>query len=237
MLFRSWAAALQLRGNAILGLTPAEAMRGVHVGQDTRFLQPIPRDRPLRTHATIVDARPVRTGALMVVRYATYDAEVLIADTLSRSIYRSVAADGRPAEAPASARVRAPTPTPAPTPASMADLTMAVSVALPRGFAHLYSECADIWNPIHTERSVALAAGLPDIIVHGTALWALAGLTLMRHVPARRLSRLACRFAAPLTAGEDAVVRFGAEGHVASFEIHDGQGSACVRDGIAEFGS
>ena len=35
--------------------------------------------------------------------------------------------------------------------------------------AHLYSECARIWNPIHTDRAAALAAGLPDIILHGTA--------------------------------------------------------------------
>ena len=34
---------------------------------------------------------------------------------------------------------------------------------------HVYTECADIWNPIHTERKVALAAGLPDIILHGSA--------------------------------------------------------------------
>ena len=27
----------------------------------------------------------------------------------------------------------------------------------------MYTECARIWNPIHTDRAVALAAGLPDI--------------------------------------------------------------------------
>ena len=35
--------------------------------------------------------------------------------------------------------------------------------------AQQYTECARIYNPIHTEPSVAKAAGLPDIILHGSA--------------------------------------------------------------------
>jgi len=42
------------------------------------------------------------------------------------------------------------------------------------GFAHVYTECARIWNPIHTDRRVARSAGLPDILLHGTATLALA---------------------------------------------------------------
>lgn len=218
-----WAAALQLRNVAALGLTPAEAMRGVHAGQDTRFLKPIPRDRALRTEATIVGARGVRSGAMMTVRYATYDADVLVAETLSRSVYRGVETEGADIDAVS------------PVHESAIDLTHATPLSLPRGFAHLYSECAAIWNPIHTERRVALMAGLPDIIVHGTALWALAGLALMRHARGQRLSRLACRFVHPLVAGEDATLHFGAEGKRASFEIRNDTGVACVSDGIAEF--
>ena len=82
---------------------------------------------------------------------------------------------------------------------------------------------------------MALGAGLADIIVHGTALWALGGLALMRHAPGRKLSRLACRFASPLAAGEDGELRFGGDDDAAWFEIHGTQGGACVRDGIAEF--
>ena len=37
-----------------------------------------------------------------------------------------------------------------------------------------YTECANIYNPIHTEPSVAKAAGLPDIILHGSATKAMA---------------------------------------------------------------
>jgi acyl dehydratase len=40
--------------------------------------------------------------------------------------------------------------------------------------AHVYTECARIYNPIHTDAALAHAAGLPAIILHGTATLALA---------------------------------------------------------------
>jgi hypothetical protein len=40
--------------------------------------------------------------------------------------------------------------------------------------AHVYTECARIWNPIHSDAAVASGAGLPGIILHGTATLALA---------------------------------------------------------------
>ena len=48
------------------------------------------------------------------------------------------------------------------------------TIPVAAGAAHIYTECARIWNPIHTDRAIALAAGLPDIILHGTATLALA---------------------------------------------------------------
>ena len=38
----------------------------------------------------------------------------------------------------------------------------------------MYSECARIWNPIHTDVAVAQRAGLSAPILHGTATLALA---------------------------------------------------------------
>ena len=35
--------------------------------------------------------------------------------------------------------------------------------------AHVYTECARIWNPVHTDTAVADRAGLPGLILHGTA--------------------------------------------------------------------
>jgi acyl dehydratase len=47
-------------------------------------------------------------------------------------------------------------------------------VPLGAGAAHVYTECARIWNPIHTDPVAAQRAGLPAIILHGTATHALA---------------------------------------------------------------
>jgi acyl dehydratase len=70
-------------------------------------------------------------------------------------------------------------------------------VAISPTLAHVYTECARIWNPIHTDRAVAHAAGLPDIILHGTATLALAVSAVLNHAPAvsaRAVRRITCRF-------------------------------------------
>jgi len=70
-------------------------------------------------------------------------------------------------------------------------------VPIPASLAHVYTECARIWNPIHTDRAVALAAGLPDIILHGTATLALAVSEALRREPegaAAAVARVRCRF-------------------------------------------
>ena len=72
-------------------------------------------------------------------------------------------------------------------------------IQVPAGAAHVYTECARIWNPIHTDRAVALAAGLPDIILHGTSTMALAVSRLVNEyldAEPRRVRRLGGRFAA-----------------------------------------
>jgi acyl dehydratase len=47
-------------------------------------------------------------------------------------------------------------------------------VAVAANAAWVYTECARIWNPIHTDLAVARAAGLRAPILHGTATLALA---------------------------------------------------------------
>jgi len=65
------------------------------------------------------------------------------------------------------------------------------------GAAHVYTECARIWNPIHTDAAVARAAGLPAIILHGTATLALAvSRVVARELggDASRVRRIVARF-------------------------------------------
>ena len=72
-----------------------------------------------------------------------------------------------------------------------------VEVPVPAGLAHTYTECARIWNPIHTDKAVARSAGLPDIILHGTATLALAVSAALQRAgvnPAAGIARIGCRF-------------------------------------------
>jgi hypothetical protein len=120
---------------------------------------------------------------------------------------------------------------------------MSIGIDLPRTFPHVYTECASIWNPIHTEVRVARAAGLPDILVHGTATWALAVREVARvHAPGEpgRLRRLAARFRAMVPAGTPIDVRIGAPralpadgGAAIPFRVLDASGAIAVDRGWA----
>ena len=191
-----WVLALMARDLPGQALSPDEQRRGVHVSQDSRFLRPIRAGDSLRVEGEIVGVRASRAGAVVTTRYETRVGDTLVAVSTSVSILRGVAVAGpehaEPQEPPWPAFAAAGEPR---------------AIVTSRGFPHLYSECAEIWNPIHTERAVALAAGLDDILIHGTALWALAGLAL---TPAGgRLSRLAARFRAPAWAGQAMALQAG----------------------------
>lgn len=222
-----WRAALQLRTCSELGLTEAEQLRAVHAGQDTRFHAPMRAGASLITRATVSALRSTPAGALLQVQYVTRAAATgeIIAETLSHSIYRGVGADGDASIAGS-----------APDEAPQLPPEQSCTLPLPHGFAHLYSEAADIWNPIHTERRIAIAAGLPACIVHGTALWALAGFVVAkaRGAAPARIARLSCRFANIVPAGASVMVRFGADRNRASFCV-ESAGAACLTRGVVEF--
>ena len=192
-----WVLALQSRADPAQSLSEDEARRGVHAVQDTRFLRPVLAGETLTVTAALTAVRSSRAGAVATTVYESRVGAELVAVSTAVSVLRGVAVEG--AETPASDDEVWPVFAP-----TAADPILIVT---PRGFPHLYSECAEIWNPIHTERAVALAAGLPDILIHGTALWALAGL---RSAPAgSRITRLAARFRSPAWAGEDMLLARG----------------------------
>jgi acyl dehydratase len=219
--------------NRQLGLSPDEAVRAVHAGQATTFHRPLRVSDRVVVGGRIAEIRRTRAGALALteITVATEAGET-ISSTLSTGIYRNVdvAGDDRSVTG-------LPVRPPGPPLASDVEETL---IPLDRGFAHRYTECANIWNPIHTERRVALAAGLPDIIVHGTALWALAGKTLVdRFAPGapHRLTSLSGRFAAMVTAGTSITVRHGpgeTPGEV-GFVVLNARGDIAVADGRATF--
>ncbi len=226
-----WPCVVSVREALLATLLPEEARRGVHAVQDSTFHRPMrPGDR-LVTTGRIVSARRIRAGVLIVCKLETRDVGgEAVTTSWTSSIYRDVALEGDDLilEAPrAAAEASAPMPADAPS----------VRIAIPREMPHVYSECADIWNPIHTERGVALAAGLPDIILHGTATWALAGLTVLRQCAGGdvgRLERLSGRFTGMVIPGEDIIIRYAPmEGEVVRFEVLTAAGRPAISDGAA----
>jgi acyl dehydratase len=148
-------------------VTPAEGARGVHAAHDLHLLKPIrPRQR-LTTRATVIALQQIKPGAAQTTRLDTVDADgELVCRTYQLGISRNVGVTGPP--------VAGEEPPPVPKPRDATRVLRHFEIPVDALAAHVYTECARIWNPIHTDRAVALAAGLPDIILHGTATMALA---------------------------------------------------------------
>jgi acyl dehydratase len=211
------------------------AWRRIHVHQDTTFHRPIRAPGTLQVRGRIVQVKPTRAGAFVLVRLSTHDArtENLLTTTWWGAIYRRIDCDG------GSSVEEAP-------PLGLFDGSEgeATRLAIPRWLPYVYTECSQIWNPIHTERKIAVAQGLPDIILHGTATWALVGEMLIDAYgdgDPLRLRRLACRFKGPVIPGTHIVVkhadrRQGPATNIA-FAASSHTGEPALTDGVAEFQS
>jgi len=221
--------------NRVLGVAPQEALRAVHAGQDSRFLRPLRPGGVVKISGRLTSVRRTRVGALSTTRLDITDAAsgALFSRTFSTALFRGVEVEGEDREV--GPEVEPALPLGAPS-----ELDEAV-IPLDRGFAHRFSECARIWNPIHTERVSALGAGLPDIIVHGAGIWALAGRTLLaRYAPdePQRLRRLSGRFSGMVLAGTPITVRYGrssADPGRVLFSVLNSDARPAISDGVAEF--
>lgn len=216
-----------------LGLDDKEARRAVHAGQDTQFLLPLRAGREVSVQGLIVEVRSTRAGALVRTKIEIRDHDIgqPLTSTISTAVYRGVEVEGQDRSlGDAEREVSAEAP---PLPES-------VHVNLAHGFTQIYSACADIWNPIHTEHRAARAAGLPGPIVHGTALWALAGSELIKRYAAGQpqgLKSLSGRFSAMVKVGEPITIRYGISDRpgAVAFNVLNSSGEAAVSRGLAEF--
>ncbi len=215
-----------------LGLTPEERIRGVHAFQDSVFHRPFRADTRVKVASEIRYMKVTRAGTLIATLITSSDADSgeTLCETWSGSILRDVACDAEEVGTPPPYL----TDPPAPPPADAARAIITTDYGLP----HTYTECARIWNPIHSERAVALRAGLPDIILHGTATWALAAREVLRAYAGgdvRRLKRLAGRFRAPVMAGGMLAVRHAVmpDGSIA-FEVETDGGAVAMNGGRIE---
>jgi acyl dehydratase len=211
-------------------LTRDEAMRAVHATHDMVLHRAIRPPERLTTRLTVAGVERRKPGAYMVTRLDTVDeAGLPVCTSWYGAIYRGVAVEGvdvpaKLAPAPAEPLIEAGEP------------LSECQVEVPAGMAHIYTECARIFNPIHTDASVARAAGLPEIILHGTATLAIAVSRIVESEAGKdpaRVERVAARFGAMVTMPSTLTVRILArEGAVVFFEVLSGQGRLAIRDGM-----
>lgn len=183
------------------GLTRDEARRSVHATHDLRIHRPVRAGDVLRTTATTVAVEPRTPGAYWVLELTTVDAAGdPVATTRMGSLFLGTTVDGEPVPDGVDAVEEAPD----------GPRLVGRVLALPAGLAHAYTEGSRIWNPIHTDPAVAIKAGLPEPILHGTATLALAVQELIdAFVPGRPelVRRVRCRFGAMVLLPSEVVVR------------------------------
>ncbi|MEM7093555.1 MAG: MaoC/PaaZ C-terminal domain-containing protein [Actinomycetota bacterium] len=143
------------------GVSPAEVITSVHATHDTTIHRLIQPGDVLHTSLEFVGLVDKKPGALSSIRLMTVDdTGSPVATTTQHGIYLGVPVDGDDHPDP---------DPPVPLEAERVGDPIEIDIGIEAGDAHTYTECARIWNPIHTDRRVALDAGLPDIILHGTA--------------------------------------------------------------------
>lgn len=217
-----------------LGITREEVLTGVHATHDVIVHRLARPGDVLTTSLEIVGLVGIKPGAMSTTRLETVDADgEPVASTTQNGIYLGVPSIGedRPDPNP---------PPPIDGGARIGDPSE-VSIDVSAGAAHTYTECARIWNPIHTDKAVALAAGLPDIILHGTANLAYGVSAVVKAVAdddPHRVRRIACRFAAMVLLPSTITVRIwqpndtGDGRRTVPFEVVNAAGEPAVKDGL-----
>ena len=221
-----WPAVLALRAKTIKEeLSPL----GVHATLHTVIhRRPETGDR-LLTRASVIGVRPSRAGTSVLMRIATVDRNGRpVTTTDYGSVFRGVSTESATASAVE----------PLPRLAAPAEDAVRWSGAVPVGAwaAHVYSECARIWNPIHTDVAVARAAGLPGPILHGTATLALALSTLIARDlggEPTRVTEIQARFTGMVELPSRVTVRGrGRAGGLIAFDAVNERGEPVLADGV-----
>jgi acyl dehydratase len=227
-----WPAAGSIRHKGRATLSQDEAVRGVHATHHTILHRLVHPPENLITSAELIGVESRPPGAYEVARFVTTDKKGLpVCTTYYGSLYRGVTLRGPdlPAQTPALPKLTTSGP-------PRAEIRIPISAAA----AHVYTECARIWNPIHTDAAVAAKAGLPGLILHGTATLAMA---VSRIIEAEaegdpeRIAQIHARFGAMVMMPSEVTLRIIARDKTAAgdalfFEALNGDGGRAIRDGV-----
>jgi acyl dehydratase len=211
------------------GMTIEEARRGIHTAHDLISARNVRAGESIDITAQVVgvDRRPA--GATQQSLFVATDASgTIVWRTLFTTLFLGVDLVGEPAHVD----IGWPVLPDAGTTSSIAERTSFVRSI----DAHVYSECARIWNPIHTDVVAARAAGLEAPILHGTATLARAGssVTDLAGVDLSRVERIAGRFRSPVDLGTTVTVRLlGIDDSYLGFEVARRDGQVAIAGGVA----
>jgi acyl dehydratase len=178
----------------------------------------------LRVGARIVAVVQRKPGAFVVFRFEARDASgEPVTTTDFGALYRGVTVEGGD-------RVLQEVTDPMPFDAQFSE-SSAIEVAA--NAAHVYTECARIWNPIHTDIAYARAAGLPGLILHGTATLALSVSRALAWAGAdpQRVRRVQCRFGGMVEMPSTLMIHLSMHEKAIRFETRNARGEAVIARG------
>lgn len=218
------------------GFQRVEMLRRVHATDDVLVHRLIRPPERLLTRATLAGIERRKAGAYQLTRFDTTDENgAPVCTTWYGNLYRGVGVAGSdrpPPDAPAAD---------APSAAALA-AHASFTIPIPPVAALVYNACARLGNAIniHTDAATAKSAGLPGLILHGTATLAMA---VSRVVAAEaggdpaRVARIHSRFGAMVLMPSEVEVRLVARERVAAgeavfFEVSSADGGRAIRDGF-----
>jgi len=219
------------------GITPEETRQSVHATHDLVIHRLARPGDVLETRLTYTGVENKSPGAYTTMKLETFDADGHpVFTTYQGGMYLGVPAEGddRPAQ---------DTPEIPDLGALPGEPLAEILVPVTHGAAHTYTESARIWNPIHTDASVAEAAGLPAIILHGTATLALGVSATLSEVAdgnPERVRRIRGRMASMVLMPSTVTVRIldvtPVDGQdVARFEVLTEDGGPAINQGLIFF--
>ena len=188
--------------------------RLVHAQHDLVLHRQVLAGEILSVTAKVVAATQRSPGAFVVFRLAAEAAGEPVSTTHYGMLYRGVTLEGGD---------RGSVDDP---PKHGRELPVAASFPVAATAGHVYTECARIWNPIHTDPDYARQAGLPGIILHGTATLALSVSQL-----SKTAKRVRCRFAGMVLMPGTLTVHASRVGDEILFETRDAKGEAVIERG------
>lgn len=152
---------------------------GVHASTDLRIHRPFRPGEAITTQGRVVEKKQLKPGVFVLDRYRmTSSNGEVVAELDYNGITRGATLDGPAVSIEAEHEAEYD----APSFGAVADEPIwCEEIPVAPQAAQQYTECAQIYNPIHTEPSVAKAAGLPDIILHGSATKAMSLSAVIAH--------------------------------------------------------